>query len=346
MTPKLHANERTPVVNKIVNQHLFQRSFDLRAAQSFWNAMAALFALLLAAAAVHAQGSAVGVPGAAPTPAPLIVEGVENGDVFVFRKSVIVRGNVRYGVISLGGDVIVEGHVEGDVAAIGGNVYQRDGAYIGGDVMVLGGLYNREPNAQPRKPQSATITYAGFEQELHEMLHDPASFIAPHFSAGYIGQRLLAVLFWFIVSLALTAVTPGAVSRAAARLQLTSLRVAIIGFVSTLIIFGVPLAAYVLPPVIGTLLSITAVLLLIAAYIFGRVVIHAATGRWLERRLLPEGKRSETVALLVGVTFWTLVLSLPYIWPAVVAGLLVTSLGLALTARYRPGWRRGATTVS
>jgi hypothetical protein len=35
-------------------------------------------------------------------------------------------------------------------------------------------------------------------------------------------------------------------------------------------------------------------------------------------------------------------LSLPYVWPLVVAGLLVTSLGLALTARYRVGWKRGA----
>ena len=302
----------------------------------------ALFALFLAAVAVNAQGSTTAVPASpSASSAPVVVvEGVEQGDVIVFRKSVLVRGNVRYGVLSLGGDVIVEGRVEGDVATIGGNVVQRDGAYIGGDVMVIGGMYQRSASAAARPPQKMTIMYAGFDEELRQMLHDPASFLEPHFSAGYVGQRLLAVLFWFIISLALTAISPGAVSRAAARLQLASLRVALIGFVATLAIFGVSIAASVLPTLIGVLLSITAALLLVFAYFFGRVVVYAATGRWLERRLLPEGKRSETVALLLGVTFWTFMLSLPYIWPIVVAGLFVTGLGLTLTARYRLGWRR------
>jgi hypothetical protein len=308
------------------------------------SALAAFFALFLAAAATFAQGSE-GAQAVAPTAqqfekATVVVEGIRSGDVVVFRKSVIVRGLVEQGVISIGGDVVVEGRVTGDVASIGGNVVQRTGSYIGGDVMVLGGMYQHDSLAEGRNPHSATIMYTGFEQELREVLHDPASILTPHFSAGYFGQRLLAVLFWFIVSLALTAVMPGAVSRAAARLQLTSVRVALIGFVSTVIIFfGVPVAVNILPTIIGVLLGVTSVLLLVTAYLFGRVIIHAATGRMIERRLLPEGKRSETFALLAGAAFWTLMLSLPYVWPAVVAGLLITSLGLALTSRYRIGWR-------
>ena len=74
-------------------------------------------------------------------------------------------------------------------------------------------------------------------------------------------------------------------------------------------------------------------------YLFGRVAIHAATGRWLQRVLLAEHHRSESVALLLGTVFWVVVLSLPYVWVLGVAGLLVVSLGLALTARYRLGWR-------
>lgn len=323
-----------------MNSLLPYRPFDWRDARSFLNSAAvAMFALLLAAAATYAQAGSQAI---APQPetASVVVEGTRGGDVVVFRKSVVVRGSVQQGVISIGGNVIVEGRVEGDVASIGGDVIQRKGAYIGGDVMVLGGLYQHEAGAESRKPQSATIMYTGFEQELREILHDPASILTPRFSAGYVGQRLLAVLFWFIVSLALTAVSPGAVSRAAARLQLTSVRVAVIGFVSTLIIFfGVPVAVNLLPTFIGVLLGVLSVLLLVTSYLFGRVIIHAATGRWLERRLLPEGKRSETVALAMGALFWTLMLSLPYVWPAVVAGLLITSLGLALTARYRMGWR-------
>ena len=79
---------------------------------------------------------------------------------------------------------------------------------------------------------------------------------------------------------------------------------------------------------------------MIVAYLFGRVVIHAATGRWLQRLLLPEGKRSESVALLVGTCFWTIILSLPFVWPLAAGGLMALSLGLTLTARYRIGWKR------
>jgi hypothetical protein len=320
---------------------LLDKAFDRWNAASARNAIVALFALFLAAAATHAQGSSQTIPTTTQAEqATVVVDGTRDGDVIVFRKSIVVRGTVQQGVLSIGGNVIVEGRVEGDVASIGGDVFQRSGAYIGGDVMILGGMYHTDAGAGGRKSQSTTIMYAGFEQELREILHDPASILTPRFSAGYLGQRLLAVLFWFIVSLALTAFTPGAVSRAAARLQLTSVRVALIGFVSTLIIFfGVPVAVNFLPTIMGVLLGVASVLLVVTAYLFGRVIIHAATGRWLERRLLPEGKRSEAVALLIGAAFWTIMLSLPYVWPAVVAGLLITSLGLALTSRYRIGWR-------
>jgi predicted benzoate:H+ symporter BenE len=46
------------------------------------------------------------------------------------------------------------------------------------------------------------------------------------------------------------------------------------------------------------------------------------------------------MALLFGAAFWTLMLSLPYVWPVIVAGLMIASLGLTLTARYRVTWKR------
>lgn len=300
--------------------------------------LAALFALILAQAATYAQSER---PRQASEQAPLVIEGESASDVFGLGRTVIVRGVVRHGVVAFGGDVIVEGRIEGDAAAIGGSVIQRDGSFIGGDVIVLGGAYHHGANAPGRKPESATIMVAGYEAELREMARNPLSIIEPRWSAAFFGQRVLAVLFWFIFSLALTASAPGAISHAGMRLRLTSLRVALIGFLSALVIaFGMPVSLRFLPTTIGTLVFVTALLLLVLAYLFGRAAIHAATGRWLQQKLFPEGRRSESAALLLGTSFWTILLSLPYVWPLVVAGLLVTSLGLALTAQYRSGWRR------
>lgn len=302
-------------------------------AVSLTKSTVAVVVLLLSAAFAHAQGA--GARGGEE----LVVEGRHAGDVFGMGRSVRVRGDVN-GVIAFGGDVIVEGRVTGDAAAVGGSVIQLGGSYVGGDVMVFGGEYRNEGGAAGRGPGGKVLMYAGYEQELRGLARNPATLFAPELSLKFVGLRLLAVLFWFIVSIALTAVTPGAIGRAAARLQLTLGRVALIGLVGAAVMGpGVTASLHYLPSVLGALVGVTALLLLLLSYLFGRVVIHAATGRWLQRVLLPENKRSESVALLLGAAFWAFALALPYVWPFLVFALLVLSLGLALTARYRLGWK-------
>lgn len=217
---------------------------------------------------------------------------------------------------------------------------QREGSRIGGDVIVLGGIYHHGKSAPGRDPKSVTIMYAGYEDQLRQLMREPFSVLRPQLSAVFFGTRLLAVLVWFIISLALTAVMPNTVSRAVARLQFASLRVALIGLVgSVVVILGGFASLLILPPVIGAVVSILALLLMVVATLFGRAVIIVTTGRWLQRRFLPR-LQSESVILLMGVTFWALLVSLPYVWPIVIAGLFVVSMGLALTARYRISWKK------
>jgi len=95
-----------------------------------------------------------------------------------------------------------------------------------------------------------------------------------------------------------------------------------------------------LPETLGVFVGLLALLLLFVAGLFGRVVLYAATGRWLQRKYVPFGRNSEAVALLLGTVFWVVLTSLPYVWPFIVSFILVISLGLALTARYRVGWQK------
>jgi hypothetical protein len=299
--------------------------------------LALLGAFLVCLVAIQAQTTNADHPG---DPDARVIEGVNNTTVFGMGQSIRITGEVKEGAIAFGGDVIVEGIVVGDVAAIGGSVIQREGSRIGGDVIVLGGIYHHGKAAPGRDPKSVTIMYAGYEDQLRHVMREPFSLLRPQLTPVFFGVRLLAILFWFIIALALTAAMPNTVSRAMARLQLTSLRVAVIGLLGSIVVTaGVFLALLVLPPLVGVVISILAVLLIIVATVFGRVVISATTGRWLQRRFFPN-LQSESVTLLMGVTFWVFMASLPYAWPVVVAGLLVTSLGLALTARYRLSWKK------
>src|SRR6185436_5162418 len=205
-----------------------------------------------------------------PTPgdSPYIVEGSSDTIVFSMGHSLRINGTVKApnGALALGGDVIVQGIVEGDVAAIGGSVIQLEGSRINGDVMVVGGTYRHADKEPLRTPGAQTIIYSGYEQELRNVMRNPKDLLAPHWSAGYIGFRILALLFWFIVSLALTAAMPGTISRGIARLQLTSLRVALIGFLGALAIGpGALLSLRYLPTPISVVVGLLALLLILIA---------------------------------------------------------------------------------
>jgi hypothetical protein len=307
------------------------------AARAFCKTITLLGAVLVCMIVGQAQAAPDEHPG---DPQAKVIEGVVNNTVFGLGQSIRITGAVKEGAIAFGGDVIVEGSVDGDVAAIGGSVIQREGSRIGGDVIVLGGVYHHGKAAPGRDPQSVTIMYAGYEDQLRRVMREPFSVLRPQLSGVFVGTRLLAILVWFIISLALTAVMPNTVGRAVARLQLTSLRVALIGLLGSVVVtVGVFVSLLVLPPIIGAVISLMALLLVIVATLFGRVVIIVATGRWLQRRFLPR-LQSESVTLLLGVSFWVAMASLPYVWPIIIAGLLVTSLGLALTARYRISWKK------
>jgi hypothetical protein len=271
---------------------------------------------------------------------PLIIDNVADCDIFGIGRSVVVRGSIKNGVIAFGGDVIVEGRVEGDVAAIGGSIKQSNHSYIGGDVIVVGGTYQNGSTAG-RDPLKTTVMFTGYEQELRELARKPTSLFSPSWSPIYWGYRLLAILFWFTLSWTLTAFMPGTVSRAASRLQLLSPRIAITGFCGAILItFGLPIGLRFLPVAVSAVVGLLTLILFISTYLFGRIVIHTITGRWIQRCLWAKENRSESMAILLGTIFWAVMLSLPYVWPFFIAGLIVLSLGLAFTSRCRIEWQR------
>jgi hypothetical protein len=321
----------------IVSEFVFLRRRDL-----LWlHHLCQAAALSMCVACLIASATAQTAYEPAPADSPYVVDGVSDTIVYAIGHSLKINGSAKNGAFALGGDVIVQGTVDGDVAAVGGSVIQLPGARIAGDVMVIGGTYRHADAVALRSTGAQTIMFAGYEQELRNMVRNPQDLLVPHWSARSIGLRILAIMFWFIVSLAVTAAMPGTISRGIARLQLTSLRVAFIGFLGAVAIGpGAILSLRYLPTPISALVGLMALLLILIAGLFGRVMIYAATGRWLQRHFCNHRENSEAVALLMGTTVWIMLSSLPYVWPFVVAVVWVLSLGLALTARYRVGWKR------
>lgn len=269
----------------------------------------------------------------------VIVNDAPEQEIYVIGKSVIVKKQAK-GVLAVGGDVTIEGRIEGDVATVGGNVIQKDGAYVGGDIIVFGGSYKAEgPNAE-RVPGKETVTFGVFEDELRNFGQNPSQIFSPSLSASFFAQRLVVALFWFVLTLVMTTLAPGAVSRAVARIKLSWLKVCALGaasfiFVTSAIIFG----ALALPNYLGVTLGALGALFLLLGYVFGRVALQVSIGKVIQRQFLSETNRSETLAVLIGVLAWTVLLSLPYIWLIALFAVFAFGIGLVVTGRAPARWQ-------
>jgi hypothetical protein len=298
-----------------------------------WLILPVFFVLLICSIGVTAQISLT------PDNNTLIIEDAPEQEIFSYGKTVIVKQRVK-GVLSFGGDVIVEGSVDGDIATVGGSVIQREKAYIGGDVIILGGRYKPECSEPLREAGKETVMYAGYEEELRNFTQNPSSFFAPSFSFAFLAQRVLSALFWFIVSLGLATLAPGAVSRAVARFQLSTLKIIAIGIVTFLVTsIGVIGSLSFLPNYLGAVVGLMAFVLLMLAYVFGRVALNVSVGKIIQKRLLSDRNQSESLAIFAGVVFWTLLLSIPYVWTATLLTLFAAGIGLVMTLRQTKKWR-------
>jgi hypothetical protein len=268
----------------------------------------------------------------------VIVNDAPEQEVYVIGKSVVVNKQAK-GVLAVGGDVVIEGRIEGDVATIGGNVIQKENAYVGGDIIVFGGAYKPESQTPLREPGKETVSFGVFEEELRNFGQNPTEIFSPSFSLGFLAQRLVLALLWFVISIVMTTIAPGAVSRAVARIQLSSLKVCALGAAAFLLVCGLMIGGAVfLPNYLSVTLGVMGSLMLLLSYVFGRVALQVSAGKMFQKYVLSESNRSETLAILIGVLIWTLLLSIPYIWLIALFAVFTIGIGLILTGRVAPKW--------
>ncbi len=275
-----------------------------------------------------------------PEDKTLTVEDSPDIDVVSFGKKVIVKNHAK-SVLAFGGDIIVEGRVDEETVSIGGSIIQNQNAFIGGDIYVFGGKYQPESKTPLRGEEKQTVVLGVFEDELRDLMQNPLQIFSPSFTKAFLAQRILSVLFWFVISLGLTTLAPGAISRSVARLQLSTLKIFAIGFsafiVSTLTIIG---SLNFLPTYLSATFGLMAFILLLLAYIFGRVALQVSVGKMLQRKIFGDKNHSESLSILFGVLIWTIFLSIPYVWTLALLTLFAAGIGLVLTARTNSVWRK------
>ncbi len=296
----------------------------------------ALFRTIIAAAVVLLL-SAVALASASFTTSTdnedLQVNDSPEMSVIAVAKTVVVKQSAK-DVFVFGGDVVIEGNVSGDVGVIGGTISQKEGAFIGGDVIVIGGAYKPDSQQPLRTAGKETIVFGILEDELRELGRNPESILSPSLTPTFFAQRVLSALFWFVVTLGFITIAPGAVSRAIARTKLTPTKIAAVGLAGLIAsLLLVTTVSTALPEYLSVIVWLMVVGLLMLAYLFGRVTLQLSVGKYIQKHLLPGYKSNETIAILIGVIVWTILLSLPYLWIFGVLTVFAAGTGLVITAR-------------
>lgn len=269
----------------------------------------------------------------------VIVNDAPDQPIISFGKSVVVQKRAK-GVLAVGGDITIDGRIEGDVSTIGGNVIQKENAYIGGDVIVVGGSYKPESETPLREPGKQTVILGVFEEELRSFGQDPTAAFSPNFSVAFVAQRLVIALFWFIITLVFTTIAPGAVGRSVARINLSWLKVFGLGSAAFLgVAICIACGTLFLPDYLAATLALMGILIMFLGFVFGRVVLQVSLGKLIQKNFLAGSNQSETLAILIGVLGWTLLLSLPYIWVLAMFAIFAAGVGLVLTGKTPQKWQ-------
>lgn len=258
-----------------------------------------------------------------------------DGDLTVFGGDVDVAGRITGNIVVLGGDVDVSGsaYIEGDFALFGGSAKVDEGAVIEGD-MASGpegdwfdlGEFDRRAPVLPELP------------EIPDMPSRPAPPVGPRAVvrqtsgiAEKVGSAFLTAIGIGIIAMLATLFLPRQTERTRQVLAQEPVTSGVVGLVTLLAAALVTpllavLSAILLLVCIGLLGFPVIVLLwlaIVAAAVFGWVVLGQLLGNWIGKRLslqgmtpiLEAGVGAFALALLVG-----LIRAVPYIG---VAGFLL-----------------------
>lgn len=284
-----------------------------------------LLAVLLLAAA-----------GAASADPSVVAAGeIRDGDLVVLGREAVVRGTLRGTVVAVGGDVVVSGRVGKDLIALGGDVVLEPGAEVAGDLLAVGGgVTSSGATVRPVAGRLLTVgeVEAAFAAELR------TSPLAARGASGLLlAFRLVLLLLWLSVGLALLRFLPRVVGSAAG---FVSGRLATVGALgAAAVLSAMLLSAFLLlalPAGAGLLLAGLLVALLGVAKAFGLAVVFVVVGRRLTR-----GARRGTAffgdpaALSVGLALLGLLSLVPVAGALLWAVASLLGIGAALVAAAR-----------
>ncbi|MCX6557765.1 MAG: hypothetical protein NTW95_10110 [Candidatus Aminicenantes bacterium] len=274
-----------------------------------------LFSLLAASAMLLAAAGDKTIVVPAGTSRP--------GSINAFNSELVIDGKVADSIFLIGGSLRLSGAVNGDVICLGAQVDIKEGAFIGRDLIIIGGRLAKDPGCKI----NGESYYVRTREDLKKISHTLLPFLPE--SGGMTFFRVSKIFLWFILVMLALLILPLQVSRAADMLKKSPLRHGAVGLLAMLAFILLLLVFIILSLV---LIGIPLLMLLIAAYflvlIFGRAVVFFAVGSAVAAGL--RIKSSPVLFVVLGTMAYALLKFVPWIGAPLLLLMDIVAIGVAV----------------
>ena len=242
-------------------------------------------------------------------------------EIVVIGGNLIIEGTAQSDVVVVFGSVTVKGKAERDLVVVFGSADLEEGAEVDGDAVIVGGRLSIEPGAALNGGRTEFV----FGETIPDL-----SWVGDWFLKGALLARPIPPQFlwaWAVAAvltltyLVLAAVFPKPVGSCVKALETTPAASFFAGLLG-MVLVG-PLVFILVISVAGILVIPVLFFALVAAALLGKIAVYQCAGQQVGRQLNVESLQKPVVALLVGITIFYLVYTVP------VLGFLVWGLTLA-----------------
>ena len=194
-------------------------------------------------------------------------------DFVKFGRNLTVKQGMKvHDAVAIGGRVTVEGEVQRNVVAVAGSVYLASSAVVGGDVISIGGVIEKEEGAQVQGDQveAALPGFSSFittlsQGDWHE-LSWVFRLIAIIASIGFMGLALIVVLL-----------IPRPIGIISSTVEHDTLKVAGWGLLGIFLIL--PVALLLAVSIIGIVLIPVEIIFVVCALLVGYIAVAQLLGK-------------------------------------------------------------------
>ncbi len=259
--------------------------------------------------------------------------GVSDNDLVNMNGPVVVKENQRVdSAISYGGAVTVErnARVDGDVVSFGGDVILKEDSRVDGDAVSFGGKVIKEEGA---KVNGEEVSFGGAglgavmaskAVRASRATHDSDGERGGSGIAGFLAQ--FAVLFGMGFLLMMFA--PARMKSIEAEIQQSPAKNGAAGLLAALC--SIPLTLFLAVTLIGIPVAMAFWMLAFLCTLMGLVAVANILG---SRIPVPRLRRTQAIALAVGLLSILLVARIPVLGPVVVSIAMAVSLGAIIRTR-------------